>query len=127
MDIVDGKIPSYKIYEDGNFYAFLDIYPRAKGHTLVIPKKPYLWVYEVPNFGEYWEVVKKITEAMQIELKPVWISYLTMGLEVPHAHIHILPRFTPLEDIHIPPFPNDVLTFSKEEFEEIAQQIRNGL
>lgn len=127
MDIIDGKIPSYTVYEDDNFFAFLDIYPRAKGHTLVIPKQQYRWVYDVPNFGEYWEVVKKITDAMQVELKPEWVSYLTMGLEVPHAHIHILPRYTPETETGIAPYPNDVLTFSKEEFEEIAETIRKGL
>lgn len=124
-DIVEGKIPSYKIYEDEKFYAFLDVFPRAKGHTLVIPKKQYRWVYDVPEFGEYWEVVKKITQAMQKTLEPVWVSYLTMGLEVAHAHIHILPRYTPVEEI-VEPYPEQVLKFTESEFNEIAEKIRSG-
>ena len=91
-EIVLGRLPCFKVYEDNDFLAFLDIYPRVEGHTLVIPKKHYRWVYEVPNFGAYWEVVLKITKAMQKAFDPYFISYLTHGLEVSHAHIHILPR-----------------------------------
>lgn len=124
-DIIDGKIPSYKVYEDDLFYAFLDIMPRAKGHTLVIPKKQYRWVYDVPQFEEYWKVVYTITKAMQKTLKPVWVSYLTMGLEVPHAHIHILPRYTPVSQM-VEPLPETVLKFTDQQFREIAQQINYG-
>ena len=92
MDIIEGKIPCYKVYEDDNFFAFLDIYPRAKGHTLVIPKKPFRFVYDVPEFGTYWEVVYKITAAIQKGLQPTWVNYATFGLEVPHAHIWVWPE-----------------------------------
>ena len=126
MDIVEGKLSSYKVYEDDLFLAFLDIFPRSKGHTLVIPKKQYRWVYDVPQAGEYWEVVTKISKAMQKTLKPTWINYATSGLEVNHAHIHILPRYTPI-DKPAPIFPKEVLKFSGEQYQEIALQITYGL
>ena len=63
--IVSGKIPCYKVYEDENFLAFLDIRPLNLGHTLVIPKKHFRWVWDVPNIGEYFEVVCKIAVAEQ--------------------------------------------------------------
>lgn len=91
----------YLIYEDNLFMAFLDIFPRVKGHTLVIPKKHYRWVYDVPKFGQYWEVVNKITKKMQESFKPDFITYVTHGLEVPHAHIHIMPRANSTE--FVPP------------------------
>jgi histidine triad (HIT) family protein len=93
--IVRGEIPCHKVFEDDNFLAFLDIKPFAKGHTLIIPKTHYRWVYDVPNFGEYWQLAQKI--ALNIKnstLNPEYISFLTMGNEVPHAHIHIIPRST---------------------------------
>lgn len=91
--IVKGEIPCHKVYEDDKFLAFLDINPVSPGHTLLIPKTHYRWVYDVPNFGEYWQIAQKI--AINIKnspLNPEYISFLTMGNEVPHAHIHIIPR-----------------------------------
>jgi len=90
--IVKGKLPSYKIYEDRDFLAFLDINPLALGHTLVIPKVHYRWVYDVPNFGAYWQVALQVTQVLQKVLQPYFITYVTHGLEVKHAHIHIIPR-----------------------------------
>jgi histidine triad (HIT) family protein len=90
--IVKGKLPSYKIYEDRDFLAFLDINPLALGHTLVIPKVHYRWVYDVPNFGAYWQVGLQVTQVLQKVLQPYFITYVTHGLEVKHAHIHIIPR-----------------------------------
>lgn len=120
--IVAGEIPSYKLYEDELFYGFLDIYPRVKGHTLVIPKKHYRWVYDVPEFGKYWEAAYTITKAMQKAMQPEFITYVTHGLEVPHAHIHVLPRQKG-ETSFVP----EQKTFKKEEFEEVAEKIRKEL
>lgn len=117
--IVKKKLPSYQVYEDNNFLAFLDIYPRVEGHTLVIPKKHYRWVYDVPNFKDYWEVVLKITNKMKISLSPYFITYVTHGLEVPHAHIHILPRKKE-ETEYIP----EVKKVSQENLQKIAKKIR---
>jgi len=120
--IIAGKIPSYKIYEDDEFLGFLDIYPRVKGHTILIPKKHYRWTYDVPNFGEYWEVALKITTAMQKAMKPEFVTYVTHGLEVTHAHIHILPRAKG-ETSFVP----EKKTFSKVEYEEVAERLRQAL
>ncbi|MBI4136689.1 HIT domain-containing protein [Candidatus Roizmanbacteria bacterium] len=120
--IVNREIPSYNIYEDADYFAFLDIYPRVKGHTLLIPKKHYHWVYDVPNFGGYWEKAKLISDAMQKALKPEFITFVTHGLEVPHAHIHILPRQKG-ETSFVP----EQKKLSKEEMGKIAEELRQIL
>jgi histidine triad (HIT) family protein len=116
--IVSGKIPCYKVYEDDQFLVFLDIYPRVEGHTLVIPKKHYRFVYDVPNFDRYWLVALKITKAMQKVFNPYFITYVTHGLEVPHAHIHILPRKEGETNL-VPKVKN----ITKEKLEEIAKKL----
>jgi histidine triad (HIT) family protein len=116
--LVKGRIPSHTIYEDDNFLAFLDIFPRTKGHTLVIPKKHYRWVYDVKNFSEYWNCVLKVTHLLQKNLHPTFITYLTHGLQVPHAHIHILPRFG--DDNSFVPDP---IKSSQKELEELVDEI----
>ena len=92
--IVAGEIPCHKVYEDESFLAFLDIHPLNPGHTLLIPKNHYRWVDDVPDFGAYWEAAKKIGFSIKEHLQPKAIYYLTMGLQVAHAHIHIVPRFS---------------------------------
>ncbi len=89
--IVAGTIPSHKVYEDADFLAFLDINPRSPGHTLVIPKTHYRWVWDVPNTGAYFEVAKKIALAQQKVFGTDMILCRVTGEEVPHAHIWILP------------------------------------
>ena len=91
--IVDGEIPCYKIYEDADFLGFLDIKPLNPGNSLLIPKKHFRWVYDVPNFGQYWQIAQKIALASIKALDAQSISFLTLGYEVPHAHIRIIPRF----------------------------------
>jgi histidine triad (HIT) family protein len=91
--IVKGEIPCYKVYEDANFLAFLNINPVVPGQTLLIPKKHYRWVYDVPVFAEYWHTAKKIALAIKdSDLKPDFVSFMTVGKDVSHAHIHIVPR-----------------------------------
>lgn len=118
--IAEKKVSCYKVYEDDEFLGFLDIHPRVLGHTLVIPKKHYRWVYEVENFEKYWRAVYKITQAMKEVLNPYFITYATHGLEVPHSHIHIMPRNKNEID-----FVPDVKNFSKELMEETAEKFRN--
>lgn len=89
-DIVEKKLASYIVYENEEYMAFLDRFPAVEGHTLVIPKKHIRWVYEAPP--GYWEAVLKVTSRLQEKLKPQFINYYTYGY-IPHAHIHILPRF----------------------------------
>lgn len=116
--IVAGEIPAYTIYEDEHFLAFMDVFPRAKGHALVIPKQHYRWVYDVPQFGEYWHVAQKIAEQLKRVLSVEFMSFLTMGEEVPHAHIHILPNG---EGVTL----GKVKQMSKEEIAAIAKSMKS--
>lgn len=120
--IIRGELPAYKVYEDDKFLGFLDIYPRAKGHTLLIPKKHYHFVYDVPEFDKYWLAALKVTHAMQKAFKPLFVTYLTHGLEVPHAHIHIVPRAA--NDIAF--FP-EIKKISKEEMTQTAEKLKNAV
>ena len=90
--IVSGEIPSYKVYEDDNFLAFLDINPRSPGHTQVIPKDHHRWVWDVPNAGEYFEVAKKIALAHKKAFGVEMVRSQIFGDEVPHAHIWVWPE-----------------------------------
>ena len=88
--IVAGEIPCYKIYEDDKYLAFLDIYPLTPGHTLVVPKKHYRWVWDVEPAGEYFEIVTKIVKHFQKKLDKDLIVSLTYGEWVPHAHYQVI-------------------------------------
>lgn len=90
--IAKGEVPSYKVYEDKDFFAFLDIRPLNPGHTLVIPKQHYRWVWDVPNIGRYYEVVQKIVKAIKEEFKIDYVVSMVFGEEVPHAHVWVVPR-----------------------------------
>ncbi len=89
--IVNGEIPSYKIAENDNFLAFLDISQMTKGHTLVIPKKHHQYMWDVPNIGEYFEFVKKIGNHF-IDLGYKYVDTITMGRQIPHSHVHLIPH-----------------------------------
>lgn len=123
-NIIGGSIPAHKVFENDHFLGFLDVYPKVKGHTLIIPKKHYRWVYDVPEFGAYWEAALSATKAIRRALKPEWVSYFTYG-SVPHAHIHILPRYEPMSsstpDSEM--LPHKTLSFSKEELSSLASKI----
>ena len=97
--IISRKIPSHKVYEDDNFLAFLDINPQSPGHTLVIPKEHFRWVWDLPadrqaspNIGEYFEVARKIALAQRKAFNTEMIIGKILGEEIPHAHIWILPE-----------------------------------
>ncbi len=90
--IVRGEIPSYKVYEDQNFLAFIDINPTSPGHVQVIPKTHYRWVWDVPNVGEYFEVARKIAKAQMKAFNTDWILSKIVGEDVPHAHIWVYPN-----------------------------------
>ena len=90
--IAQKEIPAEIVYEDGDFLAFLDIHPQSPGHTQIIPKKHYRWVWDVPNAGEYFEAVKKIAIAQQKAFNTDWILSKIIGDEVPHAHIWVFPN-----------------------------------
>ena len=90
--IVSGEIPSYKVYEDENFLAFLDINPQSPGHTQIIPKKHFRYVWDTPNAGEYFEIAKKVALAQRKAFDTEWILSKIVGDEVPHAHIWVFPE-----------------------------------
>jgi len=90
--IIAGEIPCYKVYENEEFLAFLDINPLNEGHSLVIPKKHYRWVWDVENFAGYAEATKKVARALRKVLDTEWVVSLIAGEEVPHAHIWLIPR-----------------------------------
>ena len=124
--IVRGKLPCYKIYEDNDFLSFLDIYPLSRGNCLVIPKKHVKWVYDVKNFGDYFGVAKKVGLAAQKAFNSKWISFLTLGLEVPHAHIRVIPRYE--KDLHGPIVDINVFEkFNEGEMQKIADKIKENL
>ncbi len=89
--IVAGSIPSYTIYETQDYLAFLDIFPYAPGHTLVIPKKHYRWVWDMPDIGGYFEVVQELVRHFRAVTGHEFVLEAVMGDAVPHAHVHLVP------------------------------------
>jgi histidine triad (HIT) family protein len=123
--IVNGDIPSYKIAEDDRYYAFLDINPLAKGHTLVIPKTEIDYLFELDDdlLAGMMVFAKKVGLAIEKEVDCKRIGMAVLGLEVPHAHIHLVP----INGIYDIDFSKPKLKFSKEEFSEIAADIRKHI
>jgi histidine triad (HIT) family protein len=123
--IVKGEIPSFKVYEDENFLGFLDINPLNPGNSLLIPKKHYRWVVDVPEFGQYFEIAKKIAIKTMPIVGANAVSFLTLGYEVPHAHIRIIPRFD--HDQHTHGIDTDlIIKQTKEEMVSIAKKISDS-
>ncbi len=123
--IVNGEIPSYKIYEDEKFYAFLDINPLSKGHTLVIPKKEVDYIFDIDDslLSELIVVSKMIAQAIEKAITCNRIGLMVIGLEVPHAHIHLIPIHNE-GDMNL---SNDRVELTEYEFEKIAKDIRSFL
>ncbi len=123
--IIKGEIPCYKIAEDENFFAFLDINPLAKGHTLVVPKQEtdYLFHLEDDLLAGLTVFAKKVALAIEKTISCQRIGVAVLGLEVPHAHIHLVPLQTEA-DIS---FSKPKLKLTKEEMEAIAEKIRQQL
>jgi histidine triad (HIT) family protein len=119
--IICGEIPSYKIAENDRFFAFLDIYPVKKGHTLVIPKIEIDKIFDVPDefLGELLLFAKPIAKAIEANFPCNRVNIITVGLEVPHAHLHLIPTTHP-HDVNL---DNPKLKLSKEEFVEIQQKL----
>lgn len=123
--IVRGDIPSYKIAEDDRYYAFLDINPLKKGHTLVIPKEEVDYIFDLEDdvVGDMMIFAKKVSKAIKQSIPCLRIGVAVIGLEVPHAHIHLVP----LDSIGDLNFANPKLSFSNEEMVEIAAAIRANI
>ena len=124
--IIAGEIPSYKVYEDDEILAFLDIRPLNPGHTLVIPKKHYRWVWDIENIGEFYEKVGKVARAIKKGFGTDYVVSLVFGEEVPHAHVWLIPRFD--DDGHGGAIDlKNVKELSKEEMQEAAERIRKEI
>ena len=119
--IIAGEIPSYRIYEDENYYAFLDINPLSEGHTLVIPKveTDYLFDLDDDLLGNMMVFAKKVALAIDKTMECKRVGIAVLGLEVPHAHIHLVP----INNLHDIEFSRPKLKFSQEEFRAIAERI----
>ena len=119
--IAAGEIPSYKCAEDDNFYAFLDANPLAKGHTLVIPRREVDYVFDMDDdeIARYMVFAKKVAVALKKAFPCVKVGMAVLGLEVAHAHIHLVPMQSE-KDMN---FANPKLKLSEEEFADIAAKI----
>ena len=123
--IVNGEIPSWKIAEDERFYAFLDINPLAKGHTLVIPKKETDYIFSMADaeLADMMVFAKKVAKAVEKAVPCKRIGVAVIGLEVPHAHIHLIP----INDVSDINFARPKLKLQQDEFREIAANIQKQL
>ena len=120
--IAAGEIPSYKCAENEKFYAFLDINPLVKGHTLVIPRREvdYIFDLEDDELAEMHVFAKRVAAAIKKAFPCRKVGMAVLGLEVPHAHIHLIPMQSEKDML----FSNPKLKLSNEEFAEIAEKIR---
>lgn len=120
--IAAGEIPSYKCAENEKFYAFLDINPLVKGHTLVIPRREEDYIFDLTDeeLAEMIVFAKRVAAAIKAAFPCVKVGMAVLGLEVPHAHIHLIPMQSE-RDMR---FSNPKLKLSDEEFAEIAAKIR---
>jgi histidine triad (HIT) family protein len=123
--IISGEIPCYKIAESATCFAFLDISPLAKGHTLVVPKieKDYIFDIDDELHADLWQFAKKVSIAIKTGVPCKRIGVAVIGLEVPHAHIHLIPM-NRVSDMN---FAMPKLSFSKEDMEATAEAIRKNI
>lgn len=119
--IIKGEIPSYKIAENENYFAFLDINPNAKGHALVIPKKPVDKLFDLDDetYIGLFQYSKKIAAAIEKVIPCNRVGLTVIGLEVPHAHVHLIP----LNNMSDASFSKPKVSLSNEEFLELAERI----
>ncbi len=113
--IVRKELPAHTVYEDQDFIAFLDINPLSPGHTLVIPKQHYRWVWDVPASGAYFEIASKIARALQATSGSHAVHAKVVGEEVHHAHVWVYPD------------PNHTFTTDKKDFARQAEALRSTL
>lgn len=123
--IINGEIPCYKIAENEDFIAFLDVFPVAKGHTLVVPKVEIDYIFDLDDetIATMHIFAKKVAKAIEKAVPCKRIGTAVAGLEVPHAHLHLIPMNS-ISDIS---FEHPKLKFTEEEFKEIQQSIVSNL
>lgn len=119
--IASGEIPSYRIAEDENYYAFFDINPVAEGHTLVIPKKEVDYIFDLDSetYEGLWKFAARVAKAIKAAVPCKRVGVAVLGMEVPHTHIHLIPLQTE-GDMD---FRKEKLKFKPERFEELAKAI----
>jgi histidine triad (HIT) family protein len=119
--IIAGEIPSYKVAEDENYLAFLDIFPLKKGHTLVIPKKEvdYIFDLDAETLSGLTLFAQRVAKAIDKTIPCERVGVAVIGLEVPHAHVHLVP----LHGVHDIDFSKPKLEFTQDQFKEIAESI----
>jgi histidine triad (HIT) family protein len=119
--IINGEIPSYKIAEDDKHIAFLDAMPLVKGHTLVVPKKETDLIFDLDSedYKELWAFTQDIAKQIKKAIPCKRVGVAVVGLEVPHAHIHLIP-LNSMDDLN---FKNVRLIFTPEEYKEIQESI----
>lgn len=122
--VIAGEIPCHKIAENDRFLAFLDILPLAKGHTLIIPKEPVDYFFDLDNdlLAEYNVFAKEIARKIKAVVPCIKIGVAVIGLEVPHAHMHLVPM-NHIGDLN---FTKERVKLTPEEFAALAEQIRNA-
>jgi histidine triad (HIT) family protein len=122
--IVAGEIPSYKVAEDDKFFAFLDINPMAKGHTLVIPKQETDYIFDLDDatLKDMTIFSKKVAKAIEKAVPCKRVGIMVIGMEVPHAHIHLIP-INKESDMTL---SNPRVKLEQSEFEEIAKKIKEN-
>ena len=123
--IVNGEIPSYKVAEDENYFAFLDIFPVAKGHTLVIPKKEVDYIFDLDDesYTGLQQFAKKVALGLKKAIPCQKVGMMVLGLEVPHAHIHLVPMQTEADLLNF----GDKKKFSEQEMEQIRKSIADAI
>ena len=122
--IINGEIPAYKIAENDDFIAFLDAMPLVKGHTLVIPKKEVDLIFDLDSddYKNLWAFAQEVAKKVKSAVPCIRIGVAVVGLEVPHAHVHLIP-LQKVEDMN---FKNERLKLSVEEYTEIQNSIINS-
>lgn len=123
--IINGEIPSHKVYEDENFLAFLDIRPMVKGHTLVIPKKEVDYLFDM-NPEEYTSLLlaaQKVAKGIKKSVPCTKVGMTVIGLEVPHAHVHLMP----INNVADMSFKNPVVEMTQSEMNQLAQLINKNI
>jgi histidine triad (HIT) family protein len=123
--IIAGEIPSYKVAEDDRFYAFLDINPLTKGHTLVVPKREVDYIFDLTDeeLAAMQVFAKHVALAIQKAFPCKKVGQAVIGLEVPHAHIHLIPMQKESDML----FSNPKLSLTPEEFKAVAEAIQKEL
>ncbi len=119
--IVTGEIPAYKIYEDDKFFAFLDINPKGLGHTLLIPKHPYPFVWNLPDqeYQQIMQTAKKLALHLKNKMNTEYVRLDIVGTDVPHAHIHLIPFNIENQMIEKPS-----LELSEKDFQALVEKLK---